>query len=205
MRWLLVPLGYCLGSISFSLLLVRRLRQLDLRETGSGNPGATNVLRSAGGWPALAVLVLDVAKGAVPILIGERLGASGAILGCTAAATVLGHMYPIFHGFRGGKGVATSAGALGAAAPTILLACGLVFAVTLALTRYVSLASILGVGLYPVLAAWLLSVGTLGTGERWIPLTSAGVALLVLWRHRANVGRLLRHTEARLGVSKGSE
>ena len=122
MQWLLVPAAYCLGSVSFSLLLVRRLQDLDLRETGSGNPGATNVLRSVGGLPALVVLVLDVAKGAIPILVGERIGASGAVLGGAAVATVVGHMYPLFHGFRGVKGVATTAGALGAIQPQLLLA-----------------------------------------------------------------------------------
>ncbi len=200
MQWLLVPAGYLLGSVSFGLLVVRKFRDLDLRETGSGNPGATNALRSAGRGPALAVLTLDVAKGAIPILLGTRLGAAGAVLGATALATVLGHMYPVFHGMRGGKGVATAAGALGTIQPWFLLASGVVFIALLLATRYVSLASILGVAAYPVAAAWATANGRLPADQGWILVTGVAIALLVVWRHRSNLRRLCAGNERRLGA-----
>lgn len=198
-HWLLVPAAYCLGSISFSLLLVRRLRHYDLRNTGSGNLGATNVLRSAGTLPALAVLVLDVAKGAVPIQLGERIGASGLVMGATAVAVVAGHVFPLFHGFRGGKGVATTAGALGAAQPQILLVSAVAFLIALLLTRYVSVASMLGVALYPITAVTWVAVGRQPSLEMWVPLSSALIAVLVIWCHRTNIRRLLKRREARFG------
>lgn len=202
MEWFLVPAAYCLGSVSFSLLLVGWLQSRDLREIGSGNPGATNVLRSAGRLPALAVLVLDITKGVVPILVGERIEAPGAVLGATAVAVVVGHMYPIFHGFRGGKGVATTAGALGALQPQLLLVVGAVFLLTLTVTRFVSLASMLGVVLYPILAAASIGTGRLPADQIWLPVASGLIAALVVWRHRANIQRLLAHREARLGTDR---
>ncbi len=202
MPWLLVPAGYCVGSISFGLLVVRRLRGLDLRETGSGNPGATNALRSAGRGPALAVLLLDIVKGAVPILLGQRIGVAGPVLGATAVATVIGHMYPLFHRFRGGKGVATTAGALAAIRPELLLASGVVFALVLGVTRYVSLASLVGVTAFPVTASVGLARGELGPDEIWIPLAATLIAVLVVWRHRANIGRIVHRRERRIGTER---
>ena len=200
MHWLLVPAAYGLGSVSFSLLLVRRIAQRDVREMGSGNAGATNVLRTVGGTPALVVLVLDILKGIVPIVLGRRLGAPAAVLGCAAVAVVCGHMYPLFHQFRGGKGVATAAGALGALQWQLLVPCGLSFLVLVALTRYVSLASIVAVALFPLLA-W--GTGPATPGGWWPALASSGIAGLTIWRHRANIERLLARDEARLGERGG--
>lgn len=200
MQWLLVPAAYCLGSVSFSLLVVERLRRRDLRELGSGNAGATNVLRTVGALPALAVLLLDIAKGVVPVLAGRRLGIDGAVLGAAAVAVVYGHMYPVFHQLRGGKGVATAAGALGALQWQLLVPCGLSFLVIVALTRYVSLASMVTIALYALLAwGWEGPDG----GQPWLPVAAGIIAALVIWRHRSNVHRLLAHTETRLGQRSG--
>lgn len=196
MQWLLVPAAYGLGSISFGILLVGRLEDRDLRQMGSGNAGATNVLRSVGRLPALVVLLLDISKGVAPILLGRRLGVAGPVLGAAAVAVVLGHMYPVFHGFRGGKGVATAAGALGALQWQLLALSGLSFVVVVALTRYVSLASILGVTTYAVLAS---SQGASSAAEAWLPAASGAIAALVIWGHRSNIQRLLTHRETRLG------
>ena len=202
MDWIIVPAAYCLGSISFGLLLFGRIKGRDLREVGSGNPGATNVLRSAGRLPALAVLALDVAKGALPILIGLRLDLSAPLLCAAAVATVMGHMYPLFHGFRGGKGVATAAGALGALEPRFLLPCGVVFALVLITTRYVSLASMSAVALYPAMVLAGLAKWRLAFDTRSLATASGLIALLVIWRHRQNVSRLLAHDESRFGGSR---
>lgn len=199
MQWWLVPASYLLGSISFSLLLVSLIERQDLRRLGSGNAGATNVLRIAGRTPAAATLALDIGKGALPIWVGLRLGAPSTILGAAALAVVVGHIYPVFHGFRGGKGVATATGALGVLAPLVLAACASVFAIVLLATRYVSLASILGVSTYPVAMAIGLQLGWLREDSWWMVATSGAVVVLVVLRHRDNITRLRAGEESRLG------
>jgi glycerol-3-phosphate acyltransferase PlsY len=199
MSWWLIPAAYLLGSVSFSLLLVTRLEQQDLRQLGSGNAGATNVLRVAGKGPAALTLVLDIAKGAFPVWLGLRLEASGALLGATALAVVLGHIYPVFHGFRGGKGVATTVGALGVLQPTALAVSGVVFLVVVLATRYVSLASILGVTTYPIVLTVGLLSGLLRDVTPWMVPTAAAIAVLVVWKHRENLERLRRGCEPHLG------
>lgn len=199
MHWLLVPAAYCLGSISFGLLVVGLLQRQDLRGVGSGNPGATNVLRAAGKAPALLVLLLDILKGAVPILLGARLGVGARILALAAVAAVIGHMFPLFHGFRGGKGVATAAGALGALQPLLLLAAAAVFVAVVSSTRYVSLASMVAVVAYGLVALLALERGWLAAEERWIVLAAVAIAALVVARHHGNIARLWRGDEPRLG------
>jgi glycerol-3-phosphate acyltransferase PlsY len=142
------------------------------------------------------VLVLDIAKGALPILLGRRLGAGDAELAAAAVAVVAGHMYPLFHGFRGGKGVATAAGALGALQWQLLVPSGLVFVLTAAVSRYVSLASILAAALYALLAWWW---GPERSAGAWTAAAASLIALLVVWRHRDNIARLLARSETRLG------
>lgn len=204
MSWLLVVAAYCLGSVSFGLLIVGRLEGQDLRGIGSGNPGATNVLRAAGRGPALTVLALDILKGALPVAVGIGLGVGGSVLGATAVAAVAGHVFPVFHGFRGGKGVATAAGALGVLEPWLLLGAASVFAVVVAWTRFVSLASISGMIAYCLLAVVAVE-GSWLVGDRfWVLPASAVIALLVVVRHHANIGRLIEGSERRLGEKRGS-
>jgi glycerol-3-phosphate acyltransferase PlsY len=202
MSWWLIPGAYLLGSISFSLLLVAHLEQKDIRGLGSGNAGATNVLRVSGAKAAVLTLLLDIVKGVLPVWVGLRLGVSGPVLGATAVAVVVGHVFPIYHGFRGGKGVATAAGSLGALEPRALLASMLVFVVVLLVTRFVSIASILGVAAFPVVTT--LFAGRLGieTAPQWIVLSSTTIALLVLLKHRTNLARVLKGTERRVNAPR---
>ena len=191
--------AYLLGSLSFSLLVVRWLRGIDVREVGSGNAGATNVLRTAGRGPALLVLALDVSKGMVPVLGARALDAPGPVVGASAAAAVFGHVFPVFFGFRGGKGVATITGALATLAPLAALFSAGVFVLAVALSRWVSLGSILAIGLFPL---WLWLVARLGWSaalEPWLLITASVLAALVVFKHRENIVRILRGSESRLG------
>ncbi len=200
MIWLVLVAGaYLLGAVSWSLLVVRVLKGFDVRTAGSGNAGATNVLRTAGTVPALAVLVLDVAKGVVPVLGLRALAAPGPVVGAAAVAAVVGHVFPVYHSFRGGKGVATATGAMVALAPPPALVAALVFAVVAAATRYVGLASITAVGLYPLLVFAAGRAGWIAPPAAWLLASAAAVALLVIAAHRDNISRLLAGTEHRLG------
>lgn len=191
--------GYLFGSLPFSYWIVRWTRGIDVRSVGSGNPGATNVLRAAGRSAALAALGLDILKGAVPVLLARALVESPTVAAWTAFAAVCGHVFSLFLGFRGGKGVATAAGALGALLPLALGAAAVVFVAVVAATRFVSLGSILGALTFP-LVAWL---GPGGASAWPVLLPVLLTALLIVVRHRANIGRLLRGEENRLG-SRGA-
>jgi len=195
--------AYLLGSVSFSLLVVRRLRGDDVRQIGSGNAGATNVLRTTGRAAAMAVLILDISKGLLPVALTRAVGMPDWLQAAVGFAAVAGHIFPLYHGFRGGKGVATAAGALALNAGGALLVGVGLFAILVLVTRIVSLGSILATTSVPL--AWWLG-GRLGwwgmpsTGSvAWI----AAMAAIVLYRHRANIKRLLRGEESRLG-HKGS-
>jgi glycerol-3-phosphate acyltransferase PlsY len=196
---LLVFASYLLGSVSSSLWVVRALTGRDVREIGSGNAGATNVLRAAGRAPALLVLTLDVAKGAIPVLLARRLGAAETVVAACAVAAVVGHVFPLFHGLRGGKGVATAAGALSAMSPLAAVGVVPLFLGLVAWKRYVSLGSVVAAILFPV-AIWV--------AERWAAdaraaraaeVAAAIIAVLILLRHRENLARLWAGTERRLG------
>jgi acyl phosphate:glycerol-3-phosphate acyltransferase len=200
---LLVFGAYVLGSISWSYIVVRWVLAEDVRELGSGNAGATNVLRTTGALPAIAVLVLDVAKGVAPVVVGRRLGADAWVVGAAAMAVVLGHVYPLFLGFRGGKGVATAGGALGALAPIPGLLALAVFFLVASRSRYVSLASVVTAATYPLLVLLTAQLGWLpaeATAERDALVTAvAAIAVVVLWKHRGNLRRLRAGSEPRLG------
>jgi glycerol-3-phosphate acyltransferase PlsY len=175
---------------------------MDVRRVGSGNVGATNVLRTAGKGAGLAALALDAAKGVVAVLIAVRLGLQPVWVGAAAVAVVLGHVFPVFLGFRGGKGVATAAGALGTLAPWALLAALVVFAAVVAVTRYVSLGSICAVFVFP-LALWLANrAGWPAVTANAIVGAAAAVAALIVIKHRSNLRRLLAGTERRIGQAK---
>jgi len=196
--FLLTAAGYLLGSIPFGVLLTRAFGAGDLRQIGSGNIGATNVLRTGRKGLAAATLVLDGAKGAVAVLLARhfvpQLGDHAAMI--AGAAAMIGHCYPVWLKFRGGKGVATLLGlALALAWPV-----GLVFAAvwlgTVLLLRISSLGGMAGAVAAPVAA--------LALGYPVYAVGLAGLAVIVLWRHRENIARLRAGTEPRVGAKKGA-
>jgi glycerol-3-phosphate acyltransferase PlsY len=186
----LVALAYLLGSMPWGYWIVRVARGEDIRRHGSGNTGATNVWRTFGARLGLATAVLDFLKGFVPALLGTLVYGSGTGVVATAAA-MLGHSFPIFLGFGGGKGVATGAGAMLALSPLCFAIAAVVFLAVLWLFRYVSLAS--------MTAAVTIAIAAFATGQPWpvIALTCVGAGAVVL-RHRANIGRLRLGQEPRV-------
>jgi glycerol-3-phosphate acyltransferase PlsY len=194
--YLLVPLAYLLGSIPTSLWVGKALHGVDLRTTGSGNLGATNAYRVLGLKTAVLVLAVDVLKGWLPTWFFPRLDGAAAWVWVLAyaAAAIAGHVFSIWARFRGGKGVATSAGVLIALAPWAVLAAATVWFLTVFLTRTVSLASVLAALMLPAAVALTPHQG--GASLSWFALALAG---FVIWAHRANVRRLLRGEEHRFG------
>ena len=198
---IIIVVAYLLGALPFSVWIARA-SGVDVRKVGSGNPGATNVMRAAGRGPGVLALACDIAKGVAAVMVARLLGAPQEWWGWAALAAVCGHVFSVFLRFRGGKGVATAAGALGAVSPASLLVAMMVFAATVALTRYVSLGSMLGAVTFPI-ALWFLADPALDRRACLALLASSSlIALLVLVRHRANLERLLAGTENRLGGTK---
>lgn len=195
----LVAGAYLLGSVSFSVVLVKVLQGLDVRTVGSGNAGATNVMRAAGKKAGAAVLALDVIKGMTAVAVPRALDAPPAVVGSAAVAVVLGHVFPVFFGFRGGKGVATSAGALGTLAPAAMAAGLAVFVLVVLWKRYVSLGSMVTAVLFPLLVGLGARLRWPEYGGPWLVLASAAIALLIVVKHRHNLRRLRQGTEPRLG------
>ena len=195
---LAVPLAGLLGAIPFGVLITRLLGAEDPRRSGSGNIGATNVLRTSGWKSGVPTLLLDVLKGAAAVLLARRLASPAdapALESAAALAAALGHMYSPFTGFRGGKGVATGLGAYAVLLPGPTALAALVFLLAAALTRYVSLASILAAAALPLAGAWM--------GRPAVVYTLCGAAsLLVICKHRDNIGRLARGEENRIGLKK---
>ena len=183
--------GYLLGSIPFGLLITRAMGLGDLRRIGSGNIGATNVLRTGNRAAAAATLLLDAAKGGVAVLVArEAVGPDAAQVAGLAA--FLGHLYPVWLGFRGGKGVATFLGTLLALAWPVGLAACATWAVTAAITRISSLSALVAAALSPL---WLLVFG-----HRSMVVLAIILAALVFLRHTANIARLRAGTEPRIGA-----
>jgi acyl phosphate:glycerol-3-phosphate acyltransferase len=197
--WLLsIPLAYLLGSIPFGYLLVKFFRKEDIRATGSGNIGATNVLRSGAKGLGIATLLLDVGKSFLAVKIALHLAPGNYDLAvATAVVAILGHVFPVWLGFRGGKGVASALGVM-LALSLVAAACTFgVFLVVFLLTRYVSLASMIGSAIFPLFGLYFLPQRT--------PLVIAGlvfIPLLVIVKHHQNIGRLLAGTESRFGKNK---
>jgi glycerol-3-phosphate acyltransferase PlsY len=183
-------LGYLLGSIPFGLLLTRAAGLGDIRRVGSGNIGATNVLRTGNKALAAATLLLDGLKGAVAVLLAAWLGGHEAVLWAGVGA-VLGHAFPVWLGFKGGKAAATSYGVLIAAAWPVGLCAGALWLATAAVTRISSLAALVSFVLAPVLAAAL--------ADLTIVKLALAIAVLVFARHHTNIRRLLAGTEPRIG------
>jgi glycerol-3-phosphate acyltransferase PlsY len=202
--WIAIA-AYLLGSIPVGYLLVRIFRRQDIRTVGSGNIGATNVLRSEGKALGAATFILDVCKGALAVLLAAMI--AGTVLptvpprnveALAALFAVIGHMFPVWLHFRGGKGVATGFGVFLVAAPWAALSAIALFAVVFALTRYVSLGSILGAASFPIFALFMVK------GERpaFFIAVQAAVALLIIVKHHPNIRRLLAGNEHRFGAPK---
>jgi glycerol-3-phosphate acyltransferase PlsY len=190
----LVGVAYLLGSISFAVLLVRLRTGRDIRTEGSGNAGATNVARAHGKALGIAVALLDVAKGAGAVLLMRTVTADPRYTAAAGLAAIVGHVFPIFYGFRGGKGVATAIGAFLVLAPLPTLVCAVVFLLVVLVTRYVSLGSVLAMVLLPPVA------GALFHAPRPIVAAAAGAAVLIVIKHRDNLRRLARGEERRFGT-----
>ena len=200
---LVVVISYLLGSIPAGAIAAR-LKGVDIRTVGSGNPGFTNVLRTLGAWVAAPVLVVDIAKGVVAVLFvagvlgsGSHLGPTGIRLAAGLAA-IAGHNWPVFARFKGGRGVATACGMFAAMSPLGTLAAVLLWLAIVLTTRYVSLGSIVA-SLFLPLAIWLEARFLQTEGSTALTVTAVLVAIAVVVRHRANIGRLLNGTENRFG------
>jgi glycerol-3-phosphate acyltransferase PlsY len=199
--WLLsIPLAYILGSIPFGYVLVKIFRKQDIRTTGSGNIGATNVVRSGAKGLGIATLLLDCGKAFLAVKIAQHIAPDNFDLAVVAAvAAILGHVFPLWLGFRGGKGVASALGVFLALSPA---AAGCTFAIFLGvflITRYVSLASIIGSAFFPLFGFYFVPVHTpiVITGFLFIPL-------LIIVKHHGNIRRLLSGTESRFGKKKAA-
>jgi glycerol-3-phosphate acyltransferase PlsY len=189
-----ILMGYLAGSVPFAFLLARRAG-IDVRMAGSGNVGAANVLRTTGLGRAIAVMALDVAKGAAAVAIAYAASSGHAVVALTGAAAVVGHIYPIWLRFHGGKGVAVAAGVFAMLTPEATAIAITLFLLTVWATRYVSLGSVAATIALPP-AAWL--TGAPGA----VVAAAAGSSGLILFRHRANLRRLRSGTERRLLVGK---
>ena len=185
-----VALGYLAGSVPVAFLVARR-RGVDLRHAGSGNVGASNVLRTSGVPDAVVALCLDVAKGALAVLVAQRLSAGLVTPVAAGLAAVLGHVHPVWLGFRGGKGVATAAGVFVVLAPITVAIAAAAFALAVWITRYVSVGS--------VLAAVTLAAAAAVTVSSEVAVGAAAVAAFVVYCHRGNLARLVAGTEPRVG------
>ena len=187
----LVVLAYLLGSVSFGLLLAQMCGGADLRQSGSGNIGATNVARTLGKTAGVLTLLGDGAKGLTAVLMAQWWSSSPLIPACAALSAVVGHMFPLYHGFHGGKGVATALGVFLPLLPLPLLGGCIVWLAVVIIWHYVSVGSMLAAIIVPILAALLAypppSVYIAGV-----------IAVLVLYKHRGNVQRLLQGSESKL-------
>jgi glycerol-3-phosphate acyltransferase PlsY len=186
--------AYLLGSIPFSYI-VARLRGVDVRTVGSGNVGATNVMRNVGRGPGIVAFALDFLKGSAATMLARAVEPAGVLPALAAATAVVGHVCPVWLGFRGGKGVATGAGAFMPIAPLATVAGLLSFAGTLAATRYVSVASLVG-------SAALAVTAFVRTGPSAVAWSATAMAVLILWKHRGNLRRIRQGTESRVGAPR---
>ena len=185
-------IGYFLGSIPWGLVLSRLAGHGDIRRIGSGNIGATNVLRSGSKGLAALTLLLDMAKGMLAVAIGLHCGEAAAMT--AAAAAVIGHMFPFWLGFRGGKGVATALGVVTVLAWPVALAAALVWLAVALLSRYSSLAALVAMAAAGIAAA---------ISEKRLAAVVIGIAVLVVLRHHANIRRLIAGSESRISLKKG--
>jgi glycerol-3-phosphate acyltransferase PlsY len=190
---LAIVAAYLIGSIPFALILARRWGASDLRRIGSGNLGAANVMRASGVTAGILVAVLDMAKGAASVWIAERVSAGPGLAAAAGLAAIVGHIYPVWLRFRGGKGVATACGVFSVLTPLALPPAVVIFGAVVWLTKYISLGSVLATLALPPLA---YAVGSP------LPAVVAALAasIIIVFRHRTNVGRLRTGSERRIGV-----
>jgi len=201
---LLIPGAYLVGAVPWSLLIGKWIGGVDVRSTGSGNTGSSNVLRSAGAKPAILVLILDIAKGTVSVLVARALADATDLTSLqtsylevsAATAALVGHNWPIYLKFKGGKGVATGLGGALALFPIGGVVALIVAVSLMKITRYISLGSIIGV---PLGGLSLVLFGFLGEFSAVYGIYGAAASIIIVGRHRANIVRLLAGTEARLG------
>jgi glycerol-3-phosphate acyltransferase PlsY len=189
----LPALGYLCGSLASAVIVCRAMKLPDPRKQGSGNPGATNVLRFGGKLAAGLTLAGDVLKGVVPVLLAHLISGSPATVASTAVAAVLGHMYPVFFQFKGGKGVATAFGAVAAMVYPVALFMGAVWVLTAMATRYASLASMAAAVAAPLFA--LIFIQQLA-----FVVALAIIAALLVYRHKDNIQRLRNGTESEINL-----
>ncbi len=208
MAWLIqvgaVLAAYLVGSLSFAVIVSQLMGLNDPRSYGSKNPGATNVLRSGSKKAAILTLLLDAFKGWLPVALvltfGQPYGLGSGVAALAGLAAFLGHLYPVFFGFKGGKGVATAVGVLVGVNGLLALATVGTFAIVVYFSRYVSLASMVAAVFAPVF--YLLGDGVAGQAAGAEVVCLSVMALLLVWRHRENINRLLAGTESKLGAKK---
>jgi len=188
-------LGYLLGSVPFAVIVSRAFRLADPRSFGSGNPGATNVLRSGNKLAALLTLIGDAAKGWLAMFIAAKVGADETATAVAGLAAFLGHVFPFTLGFRGGKGVATALGVLLGFSGTLAGVTAGVWLAVVAVTRYSSLAALVAAAAAPFLTWWLL-------GKTVLTLTVAVMCAVLIYRHKSNIQKLLAGSEGRVGGRK---
>ena len=186
----LLVISFILGSIPFGIIIAKA-KGVDLKKVGSGNVGATNVLRSLGKWPAILPLLGDVLKGTAAVAIGRYLGVGPVYEGLAGISAILGHNFSLFLGFRGGKGVATSLGVLSIFSPQTALVTFIIWLVVVIFTKYSSLGAIVSFGLLPI------NILLFNGKERL--LAAVLITILIVIRHRENIQRLMNGTERKIG------
>ncbi len=191
-QWLLAPFAYLLGSLSSAVITSRIMGLPDPREEGSKNPGATNVLRLGGKKAAIFTLLGDAGKGLIPLLIAKALSVQGEVLAAVGLAAFIGHLYPVFFGFKGGKGVATALGVLTGYSWLTGLAVLLTWIAVAFVSRISSLSALVAATLAPSYVWYLLKSPEL-------TFATALMSTLLIWRHRDNIRRILRGEESRIG------
>ncbi len=196
---LLVLGSYLVGSIPSAYLVAKARTGRDIRDLGSGNVGATNVLRAVGWLPALIVLTLDLAKGAIPVLVGRQFGGSPTLLGTMALAAVAGHVFPFALGFRGGKGVSTASGAFASLSPVPAFCAFGIFILMVSWKRYVSLGSVAAAASYPIFLIALAQVGWISGVDAGLVACTIATSCLIIAKHRSNLRRIRSGEENKLG------
>ena len=192
--------GYLIGSLSFAVIVSRLFGLADPRSYGSGNPGATNVLRSGNKGAAILTLVFDALKGYVPVLVALQLGLSETVVTLVGLGAFIGHLWPVFFKFEGGKGVATALGVLVGISPWLGLCAALTWLVVALVSRYSSLASLSSALVAPLV--YVLAGGMLWSTDRVTVVAIIAMSALLAWRHQENISRLVQGKESRLGKSK---